>query len=332
MNSITAFSLSKQGTDFSHSDEHTAKAIASVPTPFFRTRAPRISALMSQGVRCITTALLITVYTMSCSAQEAPMRFARFESGDIVGYGIVEGDRLRLIDGDLFGEWSRTDRTFAIENVKLLVPTRPAQVIALAGNYHSHLAGGEQQEVPEQFRIPQPFFKGPGCLTPTDTNIVIPRESETVHFEAELVIVIGAKARNVPQSRALDYVFGATCGNDVSARVWQRNDVQWWRAKGAATFGPCGPYIATGLDYDNLLAQLRLNDRVMQKENTSHMINDVATTVSFISRHITLQPGDLIYTGTSGKTAAIRPGDVVEVEIEGIGTLRNTVVAESGSH
>ena len=126
----------------------------------------------------------------------------------------------------------------------------------------------------------------------------------------------------------MDYVFGVTCGNDVSARVWQRNDVQWWRAKGADTFGPCGPFIATGIDYDNLLTKLRLNGKVMQEESTSHMIHGVAKSVSFISQHVKLHPGDLIFTGTSGKTAAIKAGDVVEVDIEGIGVLRNHVVAE----
>ena len=183
--------------------------------------------------------------------------------------------------------------------------------------------------MPEKFRIPQPFFKSPSCLTAHGGEIVIPSAAETVHFEAELVIVIGKEAQDVSREDALDHVFGVTCGNDVSARVWQRNDVQWWRAKGSDTFGPCGPFIARGLDYDDLLTRLKLNGEVMQEESTGHMINDVATTVSFISQHITLHPGDLIYTGTSGKTAAIQPGDIVEVEIEGVGVLRNHVVAEA---
>jgi 2-keto-4-pentenoate hydratase/2-oxohepta-3-ene-1,7-dioic acid hydratase in catechol pathway len=293
-------------------------------------------------------------------AEDGPLRFARFQVGETVGYGLVEGERLRLLDGDIFADWSKTDQTYALDEVTLLVPTQPTQVLSLAGNYHSHIVDektvttivttvtetstdlktGEttstttsqteqrsSDAVPERFRTPQPFFKSPSCLTPHEGHIVIPREAETVHFEAEMVVVIGKTARNVPPERALEYVFGVTCGNDVSARVWQQNDVQWWRAKGADTFGPCGPFIARGIDYDNLLTTLRLNGKVMQRESTSHMINDVATTVSFISRHVTLHPGDLIFTGTSGKTAAIEPGDVVEVEIEGVGVLRNHVVA-----
>jgi len=320
---------------------------------------------MSLRLGSVSSVVLVVValaVASTCVAQDGPLKFARFQAGDTVSYGVVEGDRLRQIDGDLFGNWSKTDKTFAIKDVTLLVPTEPTQVIALAGNYHSHLATGEKtvttivttttttstdletgettshttskteqrssDEVPQKFRIPQPFFKSPSCLTPHETNIVIPQDADTVHFEAELVIVIGREANHVSLTDAMEYVFGVTCGNDVSARVWQRNDVQWWRAKGADTFGPCGPFIARGIDYDNLLTKLRLNGKVMQEESTSHMINGVAKTVSFISQHITLHPGDLIFTGTSGKTAAIQPGDVVEVEIEGVGVLRNHVVAQ----
>jgi 2-keto-4-pentenoate hydratase/2-oxohepta-3-ene-1,7-dioic acid hydratase in catechol pathway len=127
-------------------------------------------------------------------------------------------------------------------------------------------------------------------------------------------------------------VFGVTAGNDVSERVWQNDeetkDIQWWRAKGADTFGPVGPYIVTGIDYDNLDIQLRLNGEVKQKDNTSQFIHDIPNTVSFISRYVTLHPGDLIYTGTPGETSALKASDIVEVELEGVGVLRNNVVAE----
>jgi 2-keto-4-pentenoate hydratase/2-oxohepta-3-ene-1,7-dioic acid hydratase in catechol pathway len=118
-----------------------------------------------------------------------------------------------------------------------------------------------------------------------------------------------------------------TCGNDVSARDWQKGDLQWWRAKGSDTFGPCGPYIVSGLNYDDLLLTLRLNGEVKQKQRTSDLIHGVAAIVSWISRHVTLEPGDLIYTGTPGETTAMKPGDVVEVELEGVGVLRNGVEA-----
>jgi 2-keto-4-pentenoate hydratase/2-oxohepta-3-ene-1,7-dioic acid hydratase in catechol pathway len=157
---------------------------------------------------------------------------------------------------------------------------------------------------------------------------VLPRDVGVVHYEAEMVVVIGKTARNVPREDALDYVFGVTCGNDVSAREWQKGDVQWWRAKGSDTFGPCGPAIVCGLDYDNLMMELRLNGEVRQKESTKQLIHDVAGTLSFISRYVTLHPGDLIFTGTPGQTDEIKAGDVVEVEIEGVGVLRNKVVRE----
>jgi 2-keto-4-pentenoate hydratase/2-oxohepta-3-ene-1,7-dioic acid hydratase in catechol pathway len=150
-----------------------------------------------------------------------------------------------------------------------------------------------------------------------------------VHYEAEVVIVIGRRASNVAPGQALDYVLGITCGNDISARAWQKNDVQWWRAKGSDTFGPCGPFVAAGIDYANLDMELRVNGEVRQKTNTKNMIHDIPQTVSFISRYVTLEPGDLIYTGTPGKTQPLYPGDVVEVEIEGVGVLRNNVVARN---
>jgi 2-keto-4-pentenoate hydratase/2-oxohepta-3-ene-1,7-dioic acid hydratase in catechol pathway len=205
----------------------------------------------------------------------------------------------------------------------------PTQVLAMTGNYKSHL---RDAEIPPKFKIPQPFFKSPSSLVEHGGDIVLPKDSGPTHYEAEMVIVIGKKAKNVPKEKALDYVFGVTCGNDVSERYWQNDeqnkDIQWWRAKGSDTFGPCGPFIATGIDYDKLNMKLRQNGVVKQEENTSFMIHDVATQVSFISRYITLHPGDLIFTGTPGKTDLIKAGDTIEVELEGVGVLRNSVVAE----
>ncbi len=256
------------------------------------------------------------------------MRYLRFQKGKTVAYGLLEGERVRQLSGDLFGAWSKTDTTYALKEVKLLPPTQPLQVLALAGNYRSHL---KNEEVPPKFKIPQPFFKSPSCLVGQGDAIVIPKDAKIVHYEAELVIVIGKKCSKVSKADALDYVFGVTAGNDVSERVWQNDaevkDVQWWRAKGADTFGPVGPYIVSGVDYGKLMLRLRLNGEVKQEEMTDHLIHDVPSTVSFISQYITLQPGDLIFTGTPGKTSDMKPGDVVEVELEGAGVLRNPVVA-----
>lgn len=314
--------------------------------------------------KMLVCGFLVLCFAMQAAADDSKTKvtkFARFQIGDTIAYGIVEGDRVRQLAGDLFGAWKRTEKTYPLDEVKLLVPTRPSQILALAGNYRSHLGQAEtitttittitkividaktgkitqettthretlrSGEIPKKLLIPQPFFKSPSCLLPHGGQIVIPKDSTMVHFEAEMVIVIGKRAHKVSKSKALQYVLGVTCGNDISARAWQKNDVQWWRAKGSNTFGPCGPYIVSGLNYDDLLMQLRLNGKVLLKERTSHMIHDVSAAVSFISQHVTLQPGDLIYTGTAGQTSQIKPGDVVEVELEGVGVLRNTVVAE----
>lgn len=263
-------------------------------------------------------------------AENKVVKFARFNVNDNITFGIVEGDNVREISGTIFGDWEKTDKVHSLSDVTLLVPTRPRHVFAMAGNYKSHL---QDAEVPLKFRIPQPFFKSPSSLVRHAGRIIIPKDAtEEVHFEAEMVVVIGKTARKVPKEDALDYVLGVTCGNDVSERFWQNDeehkDVQWWRAKGSDTFGPCGPFIVSGLNYDDLLLTLRLNDEVKQAERTSQMIHDVATQVSFISKHVTLLPGDLIFTGTSGKTSALHPGDVVEIELEGVGILRNRVGRE----
>lgn len=258
------------------------------------------------------------------------IKFARFKVNDNVAFGIVEGENVREISGSIFEEWKKTEKVHALSDVTLMVPTRPRQVFAMAGNYKSHLSNAE---IPPKFRIPQPFYKSVSSLTPHESRIVIPNDAtEEVHYEAEMVVVIGRRARNVSKENALDYVLGVTCGNDVSERYWQNDeenkDVQWWRAKGSDTFGPCGPFVVSELDYDDLLLTLRLNGEVKQQERTSQMIHDVATQVSFISQYVTLLPGDLIFTGTSGKTSALHAGDQVEVELEGVGILRNQVVRE----
>jgi len=255
----------------------------------------------------------------SLAAEKEVVRYVRFQAGKTAAYGIVEGDRVRQIEGNLFRSWKPTEVTHPLSQVKLLVPTRPGKVLAAAVNYKSH--AGEKKPPTE----PQFFFKPPSCLLPPEGRIVIPKGATNVQYEGEMVIVIGKRAKNVPQERALDYVLGVTCGNDVSARDWQSGDIQWWRAKGSDTFGPCGPVIVSGVNYDDLLLQLRQNGEVKQKEQTSQMIFSVPQLVSFASRHVTLEPGDLIFTGTPGQTTNINPGDVIEVELEGVGVLKNTV-------
>lgn len=276
-------------------------------------------------------AILLAMSGMLSAESLRFVRFAAPKEGKKGGaqYGLVEGENVRKITGNIFGKWEKTDEVVPLKSLKILTPTRPTQVLAMAGNYRSHLS---DEKIPPQFQIPQPFFKSPSCLIPDGKPIVLPKDSEVVHYEAEMVVVIGKRCRKVSKEKALDYVFGVTPGNDVSERVWQndkeRKDVQWWRAKGADTFGPVGPYILTGVDYGNLKLTMRLNGEVVQEEKTDHLIHDVAAMVSHISQYVTLYPGDLIFTGTPGKTSTIKPGDVAEVELEGAGVLKNPVVAE----
>jgi 2-keto-4-pentenoate hydratase/2-oxohepta-3-ene-1,7-dioic acid hydratase in catechol pathway len=259
--------------------------------------------------------------------EKAPLKFARYVGTDGKPvYGVVEGDTLREITGSPFGEWKRTDRTASAARVKLLPVTDARNVYALAGNYEDHLAGLPPERL-AKYKIPQFFLKPPACLCGHGDDILYPKDAGRVDYEGELVIVIGRGGRDIPKEKALEHVFGVSVGNDVSARDWQSNDIQWWRAKGSDTFGPCGPYIATGIDYGNLDLQVRVNGEVKMKTNTKLMVHDVPTSVSFLSRHVTLHPGDLIFTGTAGKTQPIKVGDVVEVELQGVGVLRNKVAA-----
>jgi 2-keto-4-pentenoate hydratase/2-oxohepta-3-ene-1,7-dioic acid hydratase in catechol pathway len=258
---------------------------------------------------------------MSASAR----RFVRFgqpaQQGSI-RYGLLDGDSIRELTGAPFAQVQETGARVALADVKLLCPTEPQKILAVGRNYRSHLG---TRPAPEQ---PELFWKPTSALQNPDDPILLPAESTDVHFEGELVLVIGRTARNVPAAEAGQVIFGVTCGNDVSERQWQagpKKDLQWWRAKGADTFAPCGPAIATGLNPDRLLLRTRLNGEVVQEQSTSDLLFDCAAVVSFASRFVTLQPGDLIYTGTPGHTRAMKPGDVVEVEIEGVGLLRNPV-------
>ncbi len=259
------------------------------------------------------------------------MLLARFRHGDRVRYGIVEGDHVRPIEGGLFEKYRPLDETLSLPEVTLLAPVRPGKILAAAVNYRSHVPPSraiiKEEEPPA---VPQLFLKPSSSIIGPDEAIALPAEARRVDLEGELVAVIGRTCRDVPPQEALAYVFGYTCGNDVSARHWQRDDLQWWRAKGCDTFAPIGPLIATGLDPTNLSLQTRLNGDLVQSTSTGMLIHGVAALISFASRHMTLEPGDLLFSGTPGETPALSPGDVVEVEIEGVGVLRNPVVAAGG--
>ena len=248
----------------------------------------------------------------------------RYRKDAGVHYGILEGDRLRQLEGSPLETRQTTGTIHRLSEVRTLVPCEPRQILAVGRNYRSHLKGRSAPSRPEIFYKPFNSLQNPG------SSILIPAEANEVHLEGELVVVIGRTARNVSLEQAESSIFALTCGNDVSARGWQRGpdqDLQWWRAKGCDTFGPVGPVMVQGLDHRSLQLQTRLNGRVVQQQTTADLIFDCATVVSYVSRYLTLSPGDLIFTGTPGATDWLTPGDVVEVEIEGIGVLSNPVEA-----
>ena len=257
----------------------------------------------------------------SVPATAQTTKYVRYTAGGAPMYGILEGDVIRELGGDLFQSPRPTGKTVRLGDATLLAPVVPSKVIAVGLNYKSHI--GESPAA----KYPGLFAKMPTSIVGPDAAIVIPPGANNVHFEGELVIIIGRRAKNVSVAEAPRYIFGITAGNDVSERDWQRDDLQWFRAKASDTFGPLGPVIVSGANYGDLLLQTRVNGTVVQSQRTKDLIFDVPTIVSYISQFVTLEPGDVIYTGTPGSTKAMKPGDVVEVEIEGVGILRNRVVA-----
>ena len=261
--------------------------------------------------------------SLAAQATSGVTRYVRFRRGNTTAYGVLEGDTIREMRGGLF-DGSPGSTRHKLSEVKLLYPCEPKKVLAVGLNYKSHIGNAKTPSRPEI------FYKPITCLQNPGDSIRIPADSKNTHYEGEIVIIMGREARNVSADQARDTIFGVTCGNDVSERDWQSGpdkDLQWWRAKGSDTFGPMGPVIARGLDYGKLLLQTRLNGDVVQKQSTSDLLFDCHAIVSFVSKYVTLTPGDAIFTGTPGATRAMKAGDVVEVEIEGIGILKNPVSA-----
>lgn len=250
-------------------------------------------------------------------------KYIRYRSGPSTGYAVLDGDTVRPFEGDLFGSRAATGATLELSDVTLLAPCLPGKILAVGLNYKSHLGGRPQPTRPEI------FYKAVTALQDPGGPIVTPRDATDLQYEGEIVVVIGKPVRNATPEEAREAIFGVTCGNDVSERNWQHGagkDLQWWRAKGSDTFAPLGPAIVTGASYGALMLETRLNGAVVQKQSTADLVFDCPTVVSWVNRWVTLVPGDVIYTGTPGTTRAMQRGDVVEVEIEGIGVLQNTVV------
>jgi 2-keto-4-pentenoate hydratase/2-oxohepta-3-ene-1,7-dioic acid hydratase in catechol pathway len=265
------------------------------------------------------------------------VRVARFvhpgsaTAGSGVAWGIVEGpagaevDALTVaaIDGHPFGPITYSGDRWALPDVRLLSPFLPSKVIALGKNYAAHAQemGGEAPETPLIFMKPSTSVIGDGDA------IRLPASSTEVHYEGELAVVIGTPARNVAPADALAHVFGYAAANDVTARDQQRADGQFTRAKGYDSFCPLGPWVETVLDPGDLRLVTRVNGEVKQDGRTSQMIHDIAKQIAFISAVMTLLPGDVILSGTPEGVGPIVAGDTVTVEVEGIGTLTNPVVA-----
>lgn len=250
--------------------------------------------------------------------------FIRYQNDTAIQYGILKGDHVHELAGNPLDSIVTTGKIRRLSQVLTLAPCEPRQILAVGRNYQSHI-----KKRPAPLR-PEIFYKPFNSIQNPDAPIVIPPDANDVHFEGELVLVIGRTTRNVSPDQAESSIFALTCGNDVSAREWQRGpdkDLQWWRAKGADTFAPVGPVMVQGLDHRSLQLETRLNGQVVQHQSTSDLIFDCATIISYISRYLTLSPGDLIFTGTPGSTERLTPGDVVEVEIEDIGALSNPVQA-----
>lgn len=247
------------------------------------------------------------------------IKYARYLYQERVSYGVLRDEAtLWRVEGDIFGEHTVLAETVPLSEVQLLPPVQPGNILAVGLNYASH-AGTAGAAAPEM--IP----KLPNALAGPNDPIWMFPDASNLHYEAELVVVIGKEGRNVPLESAADYVFGVTAGNDVSERNWQARALQWIRAKSSDSFAPIGPYIVTGLDYNDLLVQSRVNGELRQSESSAFMIHNVEALVSYISQYITLKPGDVIFTGTPGSTQAMQVGDVVEIEVQGVGVLRNTI-------
>jgi 2-keto-4-pentenoate hydratase/2-oxohepta-3-ene-1,7-dioic acid hydratase in catechol pathway len=255
------------------------------------------------------------------------MRIVRFSREGRQGYGVLTGEQVFPLWDSPFKDLVQTGEVLPLEEVRLLAPCQPSKIVALGLNYRDH-AQEFGRPVPDE---PLIFLKPSTAVIGPEEDIIYPRMSRRVDYEAELGVVIGKTARHVPEEKAFDYIFGYTCVNDVTARDLQKKDGLFTRAKGFDTFAPLGPWIETEIpDPDHLTVEAFVDGKRRQHSTTGHMVFGVAYLVSFISRIMTLLPGDVIATGTPAGVGPLQIGDVVEIRVEGIGTLRNQVVAEEG--
>ncbi|NLW17018.1 MAG: fumarylacetoacetate hydrolase family protein [Firmicutes bacterium] len=252
-----------------------------------------------------------------------PTKYVRFSLDGSTYYGQLQGDRVVLIQGDIFSDYQLTDRVVSLNSVELLTPCQPSSIVCVGLNYRKHaLEMGLQ--LPSE---PIIFLKPHTSLLPHQGDIVYWPPVGRLDYEAELAIVIGKRCHRVCEEDAMQYVFGYTIANDVTARDLQSKDGQWTRAKSFNTFCPLGPSIVTDIDANNLRLKAILNGQVKQDGTTADLIFNIPQLVSFVSQVLTLHPGDVILTGTPSGVGPMQVGDEIRIEIEGLGSLTNRVVA-----
>lgn len=245
------------------------------------------------------------------------MRLVKLEHGGRPHWGQVEGDTVHLTSGMGAG---RTGETVPLSGASLLAPAQPTKIVCVGRNYLDHIRelGNDTGDLPAE---PGLFLKGPNALAEPGGTVVYPDWTQNFHFEGELALVIGQRAQNLTPGEALGAVLGYTCGLDLTARDRQKTDLQWFRAKSADRFCPLGPWLETDLEPADLRVQTRVNGETRQDGRTSHMIFDVVQILTYVTRYVTLEPGDVVLTGTPEGVGPLVRGDTVEVEVEGIGVL-----------
>jgi 2-keto-4-pentenoate hydratase/2-oxohepta-3-ene-1,7-dioic acid hydratase in catechol pathway len=262
------------------------------------------------------------------------MRWVRFSINDKTAYGILEDAVIHEVTGDPFNGFAPTARDHALAAVRLEVPVIPRTFYCVGLNYTEHLnqmaaKGVVQASIPTQ---PDVGYRANNALIAHGEPIVVPRDAtEAVHYEGELAVVIGKQAKHLSEADAFSCVLGYTIGNDVSERSWQRSDRTLWRAKNCDTFKPMGPWIETDVDLDAMQTIVRVNGVEKTRFRTNAMLFGIAAFISTMSRYLTLYPGDVIWMGTDGVSPNLKAGDVVDVEITGIGILRNPVAASGAA-
>ena len=254
------------------------------------------------------------------------MRWIRFTADGKTAYGLVEGDGVSEVAGDPFRGYEPTPRRHALEAVKIEVPVIPGTFYCAGLNYGAHVIEQAQKRgvAPDFPKQPDIGYRAINALIAHEETVVIPADAtEKVQYEGELVVVIGKKAKHLAEADALSCVLGYTIGNDVSERSWQRSDRTLWRAKNTDTFKPMGPWIETDAALDRMETIVRVNGRETTRFPTNSMLFSVARYLSAMTRYLTLYPGDIVWMGTDGSSPDLRSGDVVDIEITGIGVLRN---------